>query len=138
MLSLAESGSHSELEIAAMSRVLVAYGLATLFQRQFTPALPGRRVTMDFAAPAYRVNLETDGSRYHSRPAQRRADVRRDLDLGRHQWAVIRCQYENVMDEPDRVAAAIMSQLVQRGWTDAPSTTAGRLLRATLGLTAAG
>jgi very-short-patch-repair endonuclease len=132
LLALTEAGSHSELEIAAMSRVLIRYGVAHEFEQQYSQAMPRRHTPMDFAAVALRINLEADGSRYHSRPEQRRDDVRRDLDLKRHKWAVIRCQYENVLDEPERVAAALLVELLERGWTGRPTTGEGRLLLATL------
>lgn len=132
LLTLTESGSHSELEITALATVLDRYGLSTVFVQQFSRATSQRSIPMDFAAVEHRLNLETDGSRYHTDPPQRRADVRRDLDLSRQGWVVIRCQYENVTDEPERVAAALLVALQQRGWTAKPTTTAGRLLLATL------
>ncbi|MEP7054369.1 MAG: DUF559 domain-containing protein [Actinomycetota bacterium] len=132
LIALTRAGSHSELEIKALSRVLARYGIAELFQQQYADALPSQHAPMDFAVVAFRLNLETDGSRYHTDPEQRRWDVRRDLDLKRLRWTVIRCQYENVVDEPERVAAAVLSELLQRGWQGRPTTAAGRLLLATL------
>lgn len=133
LIELAEGGSHSELEIRALHALMQRFGIAKDFERQYSRAIPARSTPMDFAAVATKVNVETDGSRYHLRPDRRSADVRRDLDLQRHGWAVVRCLWENVTTEPDRVARAIFTTLLDRGWRGRPTTLDGRLLVASLG-----
>jgi hypothetical protein len=98
LLALAEAGAHSELEIKALLAVFRRYGIHGVFCQQFADAIPERSVPMDFAAPDLHLNIEADGSKYHSAPDRRSADVRRDLDLSRHRWKVLRCLYENVVD----------------------------------------
>jgi very-short-patch-repair endonuclease len=132
LLALAEAGGHSELEIKALKSVFRRFGIQAVFRQQFATAIPGRSTPMDFAAPDLHLNIEADGSKYHSSPERRSADVRRDLDLSRHRWKVLRCLYENVVDEPERVAAAIIGALLERGWTGRPTTARGRLLYAKL------
>lgn len=132
LLELAQSGGHSELEIRALKGIFRRFGLQAVFRQQFGDAIPSRSTPMDFAAPEFRINIETDGSKYHSAPDRRSADVRRDLDLSRHRWRVLRCLYENVVDDPERVAAAIIGALLERGWKGRPTTTRGRLLYAQL------
>ena len=132
LLSLAGGGSHSVLEIAAVRSVVKHYGLSALFRQQYAVEAGGRGVVMDFAAPEFKVNLETDGSRYHSAPEARRRDNTRDLLLQRAGWYVVRAGYEQVLDHPEQVAAALLAILLERGWHGRPTTNVGRLALASL------
>lgn len=125
VLELAEGGSHSELEIKALKGVIRRFGLGHLFERQFSAAIPGRHIPMDFAAVDWKVNVETDGSKYHGPSDQRSADLIRDLDLRTVRWDVIRCLYEHVVGNPERIAAGIIGTLLEHGWTGRPTTVAG-------------
>lgn len=132
LLSLAGDGSHSVLEIAAVEGVIGRFGLSSVFEQQYAVGLAGRGVVMDFATAQFKVNLETDGSRYHSSPEARRRDSARDLELRRDGWYVVRALYEQVIDHPEQIATALMSILVERGWTGRPDTNEGRLALASL------
>jgi very-short-patch-repair endonuclease len=125
VLELAEGGSHSELEIKALTGVMRRFGLAHVFERQYSDAIPDRYVPMDFAAVDLKVNVETDGSKYHGPSAQRSADLIRDLDLRALRWDVVRCLHEHVVGHPERIAARIIGTLLEHGWTGRPTTVAG-------------
>jgi very-short-patch-repair endonuclease len=132
LLELAENGSHSELEIIALHKVMQRFGLAHLFRQQHVARVQGFSIAMDFAAVEFKLDFETDGSRYHSSPRARSRDNKRDLALRTAGWHVLRALYEQVVDHPEQVASAILSLLVERGWTGKPKTTQGRLLLASL------
>jgi very-short-patch-repair endonuclease len=132
LVELASGGSHSELEIRALAKVMQRYGIEHAFRRQYADAIPSRSVPMDFAAVELKIDVETDGSRYHLQRDRRAADVRRDLDLQQHGWIVVRCLWDNVESEPERVARAILATLLQRGWQGRPGTNLGRAIYAGL------
>jgi hypothetical protein len=133
LLDLAGHGSHSELEIAAVKKVLRQFGLAEVFTQQYDAVtVRGRAIEMDFAAIDYKIDLETDGSQYHSSAKARKRDNERDLQLRQIGWNVVRAVYEQVIDHPERVASALLSMLVERGWQGRPTTKKGRLALAAL------
>jgi very-short-patch-repair endonuclease len=63
--------------------------------------IAGRR--RDFAWPVERLVVETDGYRYHSSPAAKRRDHRRDRELTALGWRPVRFTYEEVAFEPSIV-----------------------------------
>ena len=62
------------------------------------------RFIVDFAAPAARLVVEVDGG-YHRERA--RADARRDRELGRLGWRVLRLPAELVRDRLGDAVAAV-------------------------------
>jgi hypothetical protein len=78
---------------------------------------PGRQFTadcVDFAYPAAKLVLETDGRRWHSRIAELTRDRERDLEAARHGWQTLRFLYEHVIGDPDGTADTIRTVLAQR------------------------
>lgn len=69
------------------------------------------RVTVDFAFPASRIAIETDGGKYHGTPAALRRDHRRDSYLIRHGWQVLRFSDEQLEHQPELVAATVLAAL---------------------------
>lgn len=69
------------------------------------------RVTVDFAFPASRIAIETDGGKYHGTPAAVRRDHRRDSYLVRMGWQVLRFSDEQIEHQPEIVAATILAVL---------------------------
>lgn len=69
----------------------------------------------DFAWPDARLVIETDGNAFHASRAQRNADARRDLALGRAGWRVHRLTYEQVVLDPSWTADQVRSLLLVRG-----------------------
>jgi very-short-patch-repair endonuclease len=82
----------------ALWRQLAGGKLGVAFRRQ---VVLGNRYIADFVAPAVRLVVEVDGG-LHAR--QRAADVRRDRDLARLGYRVLRIPADVVM--ADRAAAA--------------------------------
>ncbi|MBL9022971.1 MAG: DUF559 domain-containing protein [Myxococcales bacterium] len=66
------------------------------------------RFIVDFAAPAARLVVEVDGG-YHRERA--RADARRDRELGRLGWRVLRLPAELVRDRLGDAVAAVRAAL---------------------------
>ncbi|UUY06144.1 DUF559 domain-containing protein [Svornostia abyssi] len=67
------------------------------------------RLTVDFAFPASRIAIETDGGKYHGTPAAVRRDHRRDSYLIRMGWQVLRFSDEQIEYQPQIVAATILA-----------------------------
>jgi very-short-patch-repair endonuclease len=101
--------ARSTLEVKTR-RLLVAHGL-TRFEREFPLAWNGRTYLFDFAFPADRVVLETNGRRWH--------DDAMDYEHDNEKWSVpARCGYrivfatwEKVTREPARLLAELTATL---------------------------
>jgi crossover junction endodeoxyribonuclease RuvC len=70
------------------------------------------RFIVDFAAPAARLVVEVDGG-YHAERA--RADARRDRELERLAWRVVRVEAALVQHRLGEVVAAIRAALADGG-----------------------
>lgn len=71
------------------------------------------RYRPDMLWRAHRLIVELDGTGAHSSPAQIAADLRRQTDLERMGWTVVRFRGWEVELEPERVAAEVRSRLGQ-------------------------
>jgi very-short-patch-repair endonuclease len=71
--------------------------------------IAGRR--RDFAWPDHHLVVETDGYRYHSSPAAKRRDNRRDRELTALGWRPVRFTYEEVAFEPSMVGEELVQLL---------------------------
>jgi Protein of unknown function (DUF559) len=74
----------------------------------------GPLIRADFAWPAARFDLETDGGRYHAPDRQRRRDYRRDQRLKHADWEVLRVGDDQFTDEPEGVVALVWELLARR------------------------
>jgi very-short-patch-repair endonuclease len=72
--------------------------------------IAGRR--RDFTWPDQRLVVETDGYRYHSSPAAKRRDNRRDRELTALGWRPVRFTYEEVAFEPSTVGEELAHLLM--------------------------
>jgi very-short-patch-repair endonuclease len=63
--------------------------------------------TVDFHWPDLGLVVETDGLRYHRTPSQQASDRRRDQVLTAQGMVVLRFTHAQVVDEPERVIAAL-------------------------------
>jgi very-short-patch-repair endonuclease len=70
----------------------------------------GGRYLVDFAAPAARLVVEVDGGVHRDRV---RADARRDRDLGRLGWRVLRLPDELVRLQLDAAVALVRAALTR-------------------------
>ncbi len=82
-------------------RELAGGKLGVAFHRQ---VVLGNRYVADFVAPAVRLVVEVDGA-IHLR--RRAADARRDRDLGRLGYRVLRVQADHVMRDLAGVVALV-------------------------------
>jgi very-short-patch-repair endonuclease len=72
------------------------------------------RYIADFLWRAERVIVEADSDLFHRSATARRADARRDHDLRRNGFAVVRCHQDDVAGAPADVAAGISAALLDR------------------------
>jgi very-short-patch-repair endonuclease len=80
----------------------------------------------DFLFRPQRLVVETDGWRAHGGRVVYHEDRERDLWLKLNSFEVVRFTYEQVRDEPARVAAALRELLRRRGWVASASGQAAR------------
>lgn len=66
---------------------------------------------VDFVWPGERLVVETDSWSYHSDRSAFESDRRRDRELRRRGYVVLRFTYREVTEEPDAVAAALRDHL---------------------------
>lgn len=112
VLAMLRPGFESVLEVE-LGRQLAAAGLYPVCQHPVT--LPdGRRVRLDFAFVAERVNLEADGVAFHLRPNQHDADVLRDEQLRRMGWEVVRASTSAIRGDPASVVRRVYAALDAR------------------------
>jgi very-short-patch-repair endonuclease len=88
---------------------LVSSKLGAAFRRQY---VIGGRIT-DFAAPSLRLVVEVDGS---SHAGRRRADERRDRELARLGWRLIRLPSELVLRRLPLAVARIEEAVAGLNW----------------------
>lgn len=72
--------------------------------------LPGRGVVegiVDAGYPEARLLIEADGRRWHSRQVDQRWDRLRDGEAARVGWLTLRFFYEQIVEEPNEVAATV-------------------------------
>jgi very-short-patch-repair endonuclease len=66
---------------------------------------------VDFLWPEQRLIVETDGAATHATPGAFEADRRRDAELARLGYRVLRFTYRQVVYEPDPVLSAVVAAL---------------------------
>ena len=98
----------------ALGPILFALGRLS-FQAQYE-APPYR---LDFAIPVLSIAVEVDGADYHSTPAQKAKDARRDAFLRREGWTVIRFTGSQVYQDAERCARIVAeaAQKVLEKWS---------------------
>jgi predicted transcriptional regulator of viral defense system len=106
-------GSRSDVEVAALAAVVEA-GLPRPDLAHRVRDRRGRFVAeVDLAYPAQRIAIEIDGYRWHSSPASKLADERRQNRLVLAGWTVLRFSADEVRRRPDEVVATIAGALEQ-------------------------
>ncbi len=66
---------------------------------------------VDFHWPAQRLIVETDGRATHGHVLAFERDRNRDLELELAGWRVLRFTWRQILDDPQRVAAALRGRL---------------------------
>ena len=92
-------GIDSFLELQAAREVLVGPDFAGVSRHVRIGPLR-RRFEADFYHAGARLDIETDGKRYHNDDAKRRRDLERDAILASVGIQTIRLTYEDVMGRP--------------------------------------
>ncbi len=113
LVELLESGCHSELEIWGFRHVFNHPMLPTA-QRQRSVSIGGRRGYLDVAYPEEMVDVELDGSRYHSGGDSRERDMRRDAALVAAGWLVVRFSHRRLHEDPEGVRREVLATLEVR------------------------
>jgi very-short-patch-repair endonuclease len=68
---------------------------------------------VDFHWPKHRLIVETDGAETHATASAFHRDHGRDLDLELAGWHVLRLTWQQIVNEPDRVAAVLRAHLAR-------------------------
>jgi hypothetical protein len=76
-------------------------------------ALPGGDVVADFLWRDARLIVEADSHRFHGTPSAFERDRRRDQQLKRAGWEVVRCTWRQVVDEPHILVATLRTLLAR-------------------------
>lgn len=92
-------GIDSFLELHAAREVFVGPGFPTL-ERHVKVRTTTRVYEADFYHREARVDIETDGRRFHSRDDARRRDIERDVSLAATGTLTLRFTFEDIMGRP--------------------------------------
>lgn len=98
LVDLLEAGCESELEIWGYLGVFDVPGLRHA-TRQRVLRVRGETYRVDLAYDDERVAVELDGDRFHSTPAQRERDRRRDAALASIGWLTLRFSHARLHDD---------------------------------------
>jgi very-short-patch-repair endonuclease len=101
--------SRSTLEVKAR-RLLVARNM-TGFVREFPLEEHGRTYRFDFAFPAWRTILETNGKRWHDDPSDYEDDNEKWSVPGRHGFKLVFATWRKVTRHPDELVASLRTTL---------------------------
>lgn len=111
------SQTRSGLELALLD-VLAEHGLPPA---QVNCWIDGRFVA-DFLWRDQRLIAETDSAAFHTTPSARRSDARRDAELRRLGYRVVRISDEDLLMRPLDVASRLRAALAARTTADEPQT----------------
>jgi very-short-patch-repair endonuclease len=105
----AKHPSRSTLEVKAR-RLLVAHGRRE-FIREFPLTWHGRTYRFDFAFPAARVIVETNGRRWHDDPVDYEADQEKWSVPARHGYRIVFATWDKVTRRPEALLAELAATL---------------------------
>jgi hypothetical protein len=97
---------HSELE-RALFDALAAGGMPPPVRQLPLPGRDRVRGIADGGYPDAKIVLEADGRRWHDRLAASARDRERDRQAARVGWQTLRWVYEQIVDDPAEVCAAV-------------------------------
>ncbi|HEY1739105.1 MAG TPA: type IV toxin-antitoxin system AbiEi family antitoxin domain-containing protein [Acidimicrobiia bacterium] len=101
--------SRSKLEVLTR-QLLEAHGLSG-FVREYPMSWNGRRYLFDFAFPAQRVILETNGRRWHDDPSDYERDNEKWSVPGRLGWRIVFATWDKVLRSPEELLAELRAAL---------------------------
>ncbi len=97
-------GCRSQLELFGLAEVL--RGLPHV-QRQVRMVVGGQTYYLDAYAESKKLDIELDGTAWHSTPEQRERDLRRDAALATAGIRVVRFTYRMMVSDPMAVRAQL-------------------------------
>lgn len=71
----------------------------------------GKPYTLDFALPAIKMGIETDGQTWHSNENQIKHDKERDYLLAQRGWTILRFDDKSIDEAPQQVEATVNSYI---------------------------
>src|SRR4051812_40227662 len=101
--------ARSKLEVLTR-RLLVAHRM-TDFVREFPLDWNGRTYCFDFAFPAERTILETNGRRWHDDPADYEDDHEKWSVPGRHHYRIVFATWDKVTQHPEALIDELLATL---------------------------
>lgn len=113
LIGLLVDGCRSQLEIWGYLHVFRHPSLPVA-GRQFTVSLGARTVYLDVAYPEVKVDVELDGSAYHSKPGDHERDARRDVALATCGWQTLRFTHRRLHAEPDLIRRDVLAVIAAR------------------------
>lgn len=114
LLELLAGGCHSELEMWGHEQVFVHPSLPAARSQLPVRLSDGRLVYLDRAFETELVDVELDGSAYHSSREQRARDERRDTALATLGWLPLRFGYDRLHADPAGIRAELRAILERR------------------------
>ena len=111
VLALVDPGCESVLE--SLLRILLAQHEIAPGRSQYVIRTPGGKIVAraDFAWPDVLLMLECDGQRWHDPEDARALDRRRDNEVARLGWRVLRITWDDVVNRPGYVVALVRDAL---------------------------
>jgi very-short-patch-repair endonuclease len=113
LVHLLAKGCRSELELWGHDRIFVGPDLPR-FERNVRMRVGGRSIYLDVYCPEAKVNFELDGARWHSSPAARERDRRRDAALAALGIMVVRFTHDQLVHTPDLVRRQVRAIVAAR------------------------
>jgi very-short-patch-repair endonuclease len=104
--------SRSTLEVKTR-RLLVEHDISD-FVREFQLSWNARDYLFDFAFPAHRVILETNGRRWHDDPVAFEHDQEKWSMPGRHGYRLVLATWDKVTRHPDELVDELVTTLAAR------------------------
>jgi hypothetical protein len=99
---------------ARLVEVVAAAGLPVGVSQYPLPGVGRRSGLVDRAFPEAKLIVEADGRKWHARAQAMVADRQRDLEAARSRWWTVRLMYEQLVSDPDDVAAALAETFLGR------------------------
>lgn len=113
LANLLERGCRSELELWGYRNVFSGPDLPVI-EWNVAVRLDHRTVYLDAYCRAARVNFELDGATWHTSPADRERDARRDAALAAMGIMVVRFTHDQMVNHPEQVRAQIRAIVAAR------------------------
>jgi hypothetical protein len=113
LVELQQQGCHSPLELWGYDHVFRGSDMPPM-QWQVPVRVNRHTVYLDVFDPEVRVNFELDGAKYHTSPADRERDLRRDAALAAMGIVVVRFTHDRLLRDPAEVRRQVLDIVAVR------------------------